>query len=106
MTHEVKNRQTLKSGELKYLFFSKPLALWQSDPTDEAHKDILSGSRRNLSEISVAGGVTVEDGGRIIVDGFGSHSLAISERDSAEVAKFIKSLPGVKKEDVTYYGER
>lgn len=105
MTHEVTDRQTLKKGNLKYLFFSQPPALWQSDSHDEEHAEILAASQRKVGAIAVAGGISVLADNQVVVDGFGSDSLHIRERSSAQVAEFIGGLKGVEQEKVIYYGQ-
>jgi len=106
MAHEVKNGQTLKKGEFSYLFFSsRPPALWQGDSPGEEHEEILAASGRKREEINVAGGMSVLEDGRVVVDGFGSSSLQFEERNPAEVASFIKGLEGIEPEKVIYYGQ-
>ena len=104
MTHKVESKAELVVGNLSYLYFKNPQELWQSDTPDEQHEDILAQSKRNEKDISVAGGITVQKAGRIIVDGFGSQSLGFPENPSQPIVELIKTLNGIKPENITTVG--
>lgn len=91
MGNRIESFKGFAEGYRRYIFFKNPPELHVGLLVEEDHRSILNWTKRDRSEISIAGALyKTED--TLAVNATGSWSLDIEERRPETVIDYIKSL--------------